>query len=107
MSGSRKSRFGQPDCARGRTDRGSDQDRRNHCRVFAAFGDDDQECVNRAYETSLAEGLLFERRTFHAVFATEDQKEGWKPSPASVRQRLSTVEAVWWAGWFAWIVRKI
>ena len=35
-----------------------------------------KECVNRAQETSLAEGLLFERRMFHAVFATEDQKEG-------------------------------
>ncbi len=35
-----------------------------------------KECVNRAYESSLAEGLLFERRTFHAVFATQDQKEG-------------------------------
>ncbi len=35
-----------------------------------------KECVNRALETSLAEGLLFERRTFHAVFATDDQKEG-------------------------------
>ena len=35
-----------------------------------------KESVNRAYETSLAEGVLFERRTFHSVFATEDQKEG-------------------------------
>jgi enoyl-CoA hydratase len=35
-----------------------------------------KEAVNRAYETSLAEGILFERRTFHSVFATEDQKEG-------------------------------
>lgn len=35
-----------------------------------------KECVNRAQEGSLAEGLLFERRMFHAVFATEDQKEG-------------------------------
>lgn len=35
-----------------------------------------KECVDRAYETTLAEGLLFERRTFHAVFATADQKEG-------------------------------
>ena len=35
-----------------------------------------KESVNRAYETSLSEGLLFERRTFHSVFATEDQKEG-------------------------------
>ena len=35
-----------------------------------------KECVNRAYESPLAEGLLFERRTFHAAFALEDQKEG-------------------------------
>jgi len=35
-----------------------------------------KEAVNRAFETSLAEGLLFERRTFHALFATADQKEG-------------------------------
>ncbi len=35
-----------------------------------------KECVNRAYETTLREGVLFERRIFHALFATEDQKEG-------------------------------
>lgn len=35
-----------------------------------------KECVNRAYETTLAEGVLFERRVFHGVFASEDQKEG-------------------------------
>ena len=35
-----------------------------------------KEAVNRAYETTLAEGVLFERRLFHATFATEDQKEG-------------------------------
>ncbi len=35
-----------------------------------------KEAVNRAYETSLAEGVRFERRLFHATFATEDQKEG-------------------------------
>ncbi len=35
-----------------------------------------KESVNRAFETTLAEGLLFERRQFHALFATEDQKEG-------------------------------
>ncbi|MDK9724906.1 MAG: enoyl-CoA hydratase [Sterolibacteriaceae bacterium MAG5] len=35
-----------------------------------------KESVNRAYESSLAEGLLFERRSFHAAFATADQKEG-------------------------------
>jgi len=32
--------------------------------------------VNRAFETTLAEGILFERRTFQALFATHDQKEG-------------------------------
>jgi enoyl-CoA hydratase/carnithine racemase len=35
-----------------------------------------KEAVNRAYEATLAEGLLFERRLFHARFATHDQKEG-------------------------------
>ena len=35
-----------------------------------------KESVNRAYETTLAEGVRFERRLFHAAFATEDQKEG-------------------------------
>jgi enoyl-CoA hydratase len=35
-----------------------------------------KESVNRAFEASLSEGLLFERRLFHAAFATEDQKEG-------------------------------
>jgi len=35
-----------------------------------------KESVNRAFETTLAEGIRFERRTFHALFATHDQKEG-------------------------------
>ena len=35
-----------------------------------------KEAINRAYESPLAEGMLFERRVFHALFATEDQKEG-------------------------------
>lgn len=35
-----------------------------------------KESINAAYETSLAEGVHFERRLFHATFATEDQKEG-------------------------------
>ena len=35
-----------------------------------------KEAVNRAWEAPLAEGILFERRLFHALFATEDQKEG-------------------------------
>jgi enoyl-CoA hydratase len=39
--------------------------------VYAA-----KDSVNRAFETTLAEGVRFERRVFHALFATEDQKEG-------------------------------
>jgi len=35
-----------------------------------------KECINRAYEAPLAEGILFERRLFHSLFATSDQKEG-------------------------------
>jgi enoyl-CoA hydratase/carnithine racemase len=35
-----------------------------------------KEAVNRAYETTLSEGVRFERRLFHALFSTEDQKEG-------------------------------
>ena len=35
-----------------------------------------KEAVNRSYETTLAEGLRFERRLFHSMFALEDQKEG-------------------------------
>ena len=35
-----------------------------------------KEMVNRSYETTLREGILFERRVFHSLFATEDQKEG-------------------------------
>ena len=35
-----------------------------------------KEAINRSYEVSLAEGVLFERRVFHSLFATEDQREG-------------------------------
>ena len=35
-----------------------------------------KESVNRAYESSLSEGILFERRTLHATFALADQKAG-------------------------------
>lgn len=35
-----------------------------------------KEAVNRSYETTLSEGILFERRVFHSLFASEDQKEG-------------------------------
>ena len=46
-----------------------------------------KEAINRAYETTLTEGIRFERRLFHSTFATEDQKEGMsafveKRSPA-------------------------
>jgi len=37
-----------------------------------------KEAVNRSYETTLREGTLFERRLFHALFATEDKKEGMR-----------------------------
>jgi len=35
-----------------------------------------KEAINRAYESPLTESVLFERRMFHSLFATEDQKEG-------------------------------
>jgi enoyl-CoA hydratase len=35
-----------------------------------------KESINRAFESSLSDGVMFERRLFHALFATEDQKEG-------------------------------
>ncbi len=37
-----------------------------------------KESINRAYETTLAEGVQYERRLFHSTFATEDQKEGMR-----------------------------
>jgi len=45
----------------------------NHGKAAAMVA---REAVERALELGLREGLLFERRTFHALFATEDQKEG-------------------------------
>ena len=35
-----------------------------------------KESLNRAFEGTLADGIMFERRLFHSMFATEDQKEG-------------------------------
>lgn len=46
-----------------------------------------KESVNRSFEVSLAEGLRFERRLFHSLFATEDQKEGMT---AFVEKRKAT-----------------
>jgi enoyl-CoA hydratase len=50
-----------------------------------------KEAINRAYEMPLSEGMLYERRLFHALFATQDQKEGMaaflEKRPADFRQR--------------------
>ena len=50
-----------------------------------------KESVNRAFETTLAEGVRFERRIFHGLFATEDQKEGMRAfaekRPAAFKNR--------------------
>ena len=50
-----------------------------------------KEAVNRSYETTLAEGLRFERRVFHSMFALEDQKEGMaafsEKRPANFKNR--------------------
>jgi enoyl-CoA hydratase len=35
-----------------------------------------KQCVNRAFESGLADGVTYERGLFHSLFATEDQKEG-------------------------------
>jgi enoyl-CoA hydratase len=48
-----------------------------------------KEAVNRAFESSLAEGILFERRAFHSAFATQDQKEGMA---AFLEKRLANFE---------------
>jgi enoyl-CoA hydratase len=50
-----------------------------------------KEAINRAFEAPLGEGVLFERRLFHSLFATEDQKEGMaafvEKRPAQFRHR--------------------
>jgi enoyl-CoA hydratase len=50
-----------------------------------------KEAVNRSYETTLSEGLRFERRLFHSMFALEDQKEGMaafsEKRPANFKNR--------------------
>jgi enoyl-CoA hydratase len=43
-----------------------------------------KEAVNRAFETTLTEGVRFERRVFHSTFATEDQKEGMAASGEAI-----------------------
>jgi enoyl-CoA hydratase/carnithine racemase len=58
-----------------------------------------KEAVNRAFETSLAEGVRFERRTFHATFAFDDRAEGMnafadKRKPAGNIARSTTCAGV-------------
>jgi len=48
-----------------------------------------KESVNRSYETTLSEGIRFERRLFHAMFATEDQKEGMAAFSEKRKPRFS------------------
>ena len=50
-----------------------------------------KESVNRAYESSLSDGIQYERRMFHSTFATEDQKEGMK---SFLEKRLPTFRNV-------------
>lgn len=47
-----------------------------------------KEAVNRSYETTLSEGLLFERRLFHSLFATQDQTEGMEAFVAKREPRF-------------------
>jgi len=55
-----------------------------------------KECINRAFETPLAEGIRFERRLFHALFATRDQKEGMEAFLE--KRRLASRTNDWPAG---------
>ena len=48
-----------------------------------------KESVNRAFESTLSEGVLFERRMFHSMFGTNDQKEGMA---AFLEKRLPNFE---------------
>ena len=48
-----------------------------------------KESVNRAFEAPLADGIAFERRLFHSLFATEDQKEGMEAFLAKRKPRRS------------------
>ena len=51
-----------------------------------------KEAVNAAFEMGLAQGVLFERRVFHSLFATEDQKEGMAAFRRSASRSSSTAK---------------
>lgn len=48
-----------------------------------------KEAINTAYETTLNEGLKYERRTFHALFSTDDQKEGMRAFAAKEKPKFT------------------
>ena len=64
-------------------------DRRTRPSVMLA-----KESVNRAYETTLAEGIRFERRIFHSTFSTHDQKEGMAAWKAWVEKHQAALAAM-------------
>ena len=53
-----------------------------------------KECVNRAYETALSEGIRFERRMFHAPLRPRGRKKAWPPSSRSGERRNRTARRV-------------
>jgi hypothetical protein len=73
---SREGRPGRPRDPRRPTAGRNPESRHHHRRLLAAGGHDDQGIGQPRFESSLNEGLLFERRVFHSAFALEDQKEG-------------------------------
>ena len=88
----------------GRGHRGRGQDRHpSRCRRCMMA----KEAVNRSYETTLTEGLRFERRVFHSLFALDDQKEGMAafaekrppqlPQPLSSAAASAATPALWWS----------
>ena len=57
-----------------------------------------KEAVNRAFETTLSEGVRFERRTFHATFAFDDRAEGMAALPTSAKPPGNTAKFAGFAG---------
>ena len=74
--GGRPQRPGLPRRARRRAARRGEGRRHDDRRMSLSASRMAKEAVNRAFESTLAEGLLYERRLFHSAFATDDQTEG-------------------------------